>query len=187
MSQKNRTTTVPSSPTAVVGSSGSSYTSEQNIPLAPNTTTAVRPSQLSSSMSSSELSKSSGIVSGNVGTVGESEQTVRKGIGNWNPFHDPTPFSQMTEDHIFDAEFDAIRHRGSQSSKCIIFINFYPFWCFSFARFAIVGITSNSKGATPPATTTPDVAEDPFGSAPFSLPAALRERATSIKKTGGKA
>lgn len=53
---------------------------------------------------------------------------------------------------------------------------------------ALKGITSNSKEATPPnLTTTPDIAEDPFGSAPFSLPASLRERATSIKKTGGKA
>lgn len=126
MSQKNRTSAVPSSPTAaaVVGSTGSSYTSEQNIQVAQNTTTAVRPSQLSSSMSSSELSKSSG-------TVADSEQTVRKVMGNWNPFHDPTPFSQMTEDHIFDAEFDAIRHRGSQSSELEyhFFIIFWHFWC----------------------------------------------------------
>lgn len=39
--------------------------------------------------------------------------------GKWNPFEDPTPFSQMTEDHIFDAEFDAIRQRGSQTSEWI--------------------------------------------------------------------
>jgi AP2-associated kinase len=24
-------------------------------------------------------------------------------IADWNPFEDPTPFSQMTEDHIFGA------------------------------------------------------------------------------------
>lgn len=45
------------------------------------------------------------------------EPAVRRGLGKWNPFEDPTPFSQMTEDHIFDAEFDSIRQRGSQSSK----------------------------------------------------------------------
>jgi hypothetical protein len=39
-------------------------------------------------------------------------------IADWNPFEDSTPFSQMTEDHIFGAEFDKIR-RGSQSSKCL--------------------------------------------------------------------
>lgn len=45
------------------------------------------------------------------------EPDTRKKLGKWNPFEDPTPFSQMTEDHIFDAEFDAIRQRGSQNSK----------------------------------------------------------------------
>jgi hypothetical protein len=39
-------------------------------------------------------------------------------IADWNPFEDSTPFSLMTEDHIFGAEFDKIR-RGSQSSKCL--------------------------------------------------------------------
>lgn len=31
------------------------------------------------------------------------------------------------------------------------------------------------------------IPEDPFGSAPFSLPAGLREKATTLRKTGGKA
>ncbi|XP_053680818.1 AP2-associated protein kinase 1 [Anopheles nili] len=38
------------------------------------------------------------------------------GGSNWNPFGDPTPFSQMTEDHIFGEEFDKIREQGSQGS-----------------------------------------------------------------------
>lgn len=29
----------------------------------------------------------------------------------WNPFEDSTPFDQMTEDHIYEAEFDALRDR----------------------------------------------------------------------------
>lgn len=40
-------------------------------------------------------------------------------IADWNPFGEP-PFSQMTEDHIFGAEFDKIR-RGSQSSALSLF------------------------------------------------------------------
>lgn len=36
-------------------------------------------------------------------------------VADWNPFGEP-PFSQMTEDHIFGAEFDKIR-KGSQSSE----------------------------------------------------------------------
>ena len=37
-------------------------------------------------------------------------------VDAWNPFEE-APFSQMTEDHIFEAEFDKLRQRGSQSSK----------------------------------------------------------------------
>lgn len=33
--------------------------------------------------------------------------------GAWNPFEDHTPFNQMTEDHIYEAEFDALRDRPS--------------------------------------------------------------------------
>lgn len=39
------------------------------------------------------------------------------GISKWNPFEDPTPFNQMTEDHIFEAEFDALRERNGQAGK----------------------------------------------------------------------
>lgn len=31
----------------------------------------------------------------------------------WNPFEDSTPFDQMTEDHIYEAEFDALVARPS--------------------------------------------------------------------------
>lgn len=37
------------------------------------------------------------------------------GGGNkWNPFEDTTPFNQVTEDHIFGAEFDRIRQEGER-------------------------------------------------------------------------
>lgn len=36
----------------------------------------------------------------------------------WNPFEDPTPFNQMTEDNIIEAEFDAIRDRNGRSCNC---------------------------------------------------------------------
>ncbi|KAK7083644.1 BMP-2-inducible protein kinase [Halocaridina rubra] len=60
----------------------------------------------------------------------------------WNPFNDMTPFSQMSEDHIFGAEFDKIR-RGSQSS------------------------ISNVKSRESLVMSAED---DPFGAAPFSAP-----------------
>lgn len=70
---------------------------------------ASRPIHFSTSISNSELAK----------TLDDADVVQRTPIkGKWNPFEDPTPFSQMTEDHIFDAEFDAIRQRGSQTSKC---------------------------------------------------------------------
>ena len=37
-------------------------------------------------------------------------------MAQWNPFEDTTPFGEMSEDHIFVAEFDKLR-RGSQSSE----------------------------------------------------------------------
>ena len=43
-------------------------------------------------------------------------QGISSEVRTWNPFNDAQPFSQMSEDHIFGAEFDRIR-RGSQSSK----------------------------------------------------------------------
>lgn len=115
------TSTTTTSPT----SSGptTAFTSEKNIQLSqnnvPTASIAVRPNQLTSSMSNSELSKSIGLDPQQTSNIGE--QIVRKSIGKWNPFEDPTPFSQMTEDHIFDAEFDAIRQRGSQNSMVFFF------------------------------------------------------------------
>lgn len=97
------------SPTATAGSV--SYSSEQNV-LIQNISTmsqaTVRPQQpLTGSISSSELFHNSS--SSNV------ENTISSNVAAWNPFEDP-PFSQMSEDHIFGAEFDKIRQEGSQSS-----------------------------------------------------------------------
>lgn len=81
------------------------FTSEQCV--SNQQTIPSRPIQFSSSISNSEIAK----------TFEDAELVKRTpSKGKWNPFEDPTPFSQMTEDHIFDAEFDAIRQRGSQTS-----------------------------------------------------------------------
>lgn len=113
----------PTSPTHPIGGS---FSSEHNVVMAqhslpPNiSATRTRASQMSSSMSNSELSKSTTFRGSNDVIVNEQKPQVkalRGEVAKWNPFEDPTPFSQMTEDHIFDAEFDAIRQRGSQSSK----------------------------------------------------------------------
>lgn len=53
-------------------------------------------------------------------------------------------------------------------------------------------IASISSASLPPGSNaapvvvTASVLEDPFGSAPFSLPPGLKEKAASLRKTGGK-
>lgn len=58
--------------------------------------------QLRSSISSAELP-----------TTNEKSTNKPNSIrsSQWNPFEDPTPFNQMTEEHIYEAEFDALRDR----------------------------------------------------------------------------
>ncbi|XP_034125466.1 AP2-associated protein kinase 1 isoform X2 [Drosophila guanche] len=116
-----------------------------------------------------------------------SRQTMDKRVEAWNPFEEEQPFSQMTEDHIFEAEFDKIRQRGSQGSIT----------AKSASTTSTLTPTEQSAAVLPaPATAAatvtasvsphpPQMAEDPFGSAPFSLPPGLREKATSsLRKTG---
>ncbi|KZC09037.1 AP2-associated protein kinase 1 [Dufourea novaeangliae] len=66
-------------------------------------------------------------------------------VAAWNPFEDVQPFDQLTEDHIFGAEFDKIR-RGSNTS--------------------ISGVKSRESLVM----TCTELPEDPFESAPFNLP-----------------
>lgn len=67
-------------------------------------------------------------------------------VAAWNPFEDVQPFSQLTEDHIFGAEFDKIR-RGSDSS--------------------MKGVKSRESLVMACTDSNP---KDPFENAPFTLP-----------------
>lgn len=58
--------------------------------------------QLKSSISNAELPTTSN---------NDSNKPNNSVTPKWNPFEDPTPFNQMTEDHIYEAEFDALRDR----------------------------------------------------------------------------
>ncbi|GLH05540.1 Putative glycogen synthase kinase-3 homolog [Gryllus bimaculatus] len=95
-------------------------------------------------------------------TVTAGGRSLSADIADWNPFEDSTPFSQLTEDHIFGAEFDKIR-RGSQSS------------------------ISNVKSRESLVMAYTDMPEDPFSSAPFSMPASkhLRDKQSSKKASSG--
>ncbi|CAG9860546.1 unnamed protein product [Phyllotreta striolata] len=93
---------------------------------------------MGASTSSTDVSRSKGTES----------RSLSADVADWNPFEEP-PFSQLTEDHIFGAEFDKIR-RGSSNS--------------------LQGMKSKEN-------LTMSVSEDPFSSAPFSLPVRNRDRA----------
>ncbi|EDW55685.1 GM17048 [Drosophila sechellia] len=122
------------------------------------------------------------------------QTAVEKRVDSWNPFEEEQPFSQMTEDHIFEAEFDKIRQRGSQGSitakSASTTSTLTP---TEQIPSAVVAPVTSAPGAVPPppiaAAVSPhpsQVSEDPFGSAPFSLPPGLREKASSLRKTGAK-
>ncbi|CAG9768190.1 unnamed protein product [Ceutorhynchus assimilis] len=84
--------------------------------------------------------------------IGPDGRSLSVDVSNWNPFEEGgPPFSQMTEDHIFGAEFDKIRQgSGSQSS--------------------IQGVKSRES------LVMHQHHEDPFGAAPFSIPLKTREK-----------
>ncbi|XP_066593993.1 uncharacterized protein Nak isoform X3 [Prorops nasuta] len=72
-------------------------------------------------------------------------------VAAWNPFEDAQPFNQLTEDHIFGAEFDKIR-RGSSSS------------------------TGGVKSRESLVMNYSEIPNDPFESAPFSLPTGKKNK-----------
>ncbi|XP_017029430.1 uncharacterized protein Nak isoform X1 [Drosophila kikkawai] len=130
---------------------------------------------------------------------------VEKRVEAWNPFEEEQPFSQMTEDHIFEAEFDKIRQRGSQGSittKSASTTSTLTPTEQNASGVVVVPVAAPvappvatplaTAAAPPPPITTavsphpPMASEDPFGSAPFSLPPGLREKASSLRKTGAK-
>nr|XP_032294489.1 AP2-associated protein kinase 1 isoform X3 [Drosophila virilis] len=128
-------------------------------------------------------------------------QTMDKRVEAWNPFEEEQPFSQMTEDNIFEAEFDKIRQRGSQGSITAKSASTTSTLTPTEQNVAVpaavasatVALTAPAPAtvaavAAAPAAVSPNppaaLAEDPFGSAPFSLPPGLREKASSLRKTG---
>ncbi|KFB52772.1 AGAP002469-PA-like protein [Anopheles sinensis] len=105
-------------------------------------------------------------------------RSASSGGSNWNPFGDPTPFAQMTEDLIFGEEFDKIRQQGSQGSLQTPPLEVVP----RHSSLPLIqgtmlpgGRSLSSATVQAPAAqfspeNIPDELEDPFSSAPFSLP-----------------
>lgn len=98
----------------------------------------------------------------------------------WNPFGDPTPFSQMTEDHIFGEEFDKIRQQGSQGSLKTPPESTSRHPSLPQVQPIMSQPVSHPVQAQFSPENIPDTPEeDPFSSAPFSLP--VRDKSRSLK------
>ncbi|XP_030761493.1 LOW QUALITY PROTEIN: AP2-associated protein kinase 1 [Sitophilus oryzae] len=91
-------------------------------------------------------------------SIGPDGRSLSADVANWNPFEEGTPFSHMTEDHIFGAEFDKIRRGSDQQSN--------------------ISLQSKENLA---------VQEDPFGNAPFSLPLKARDKSHKRLHSSAKA
>ncbi|KAM7351935.1 numb-associated kinase isoform 3-T4 [Cochliomyia hominivorax] len=160
----------------------------------PTTQSSVSNAELTTTQTS-QMSRAVGMGLGGVG------ETIAARVDTWNPFEEQ-PFGQMTEDHIFEAEFDKIRQRGSQGSitaKSASTTSTLTPTETNYIPATPGSVNSNtsqtaSTSLPPPtsatnvntATIVPSIPEDPFGSAPFSLPPGLREKAASLRKTGAK-
>lgn len=124
------------------------------------------------SISATDVQKNNSDIDVNlVGSQQRIENALKNKVSKWNPFEDPTPFNLMTEDNIFDAEFDAIRKRSSQDLKSLpIDTGIRDLSPIAAAdkphQFTTPRATSNPQTAT----STPNITDDPFASAPFSLP-----------------
>uniref|UniRef100_A0A2M3ZHI5 Putative catalytic domain of cyclin g-associated kinase-like protein n=1 Tax=Anopheles braziliensis TaxID=58242 RepID=A0A2M3ZHI5_9DIPT len=110
------------------------------------------------------------------------------GGSNWNPFGDPTPFAQMTEDHIFGEEFDKIRQQGSQGSLKgtppeVARHASLPLIQSSTIPAAVLSGVQQAAQFSPENIPDDDTADDddPFSSAPFSLPAVRTDRTKPFK------
>ncbi|XP_055681409.1 uncharacterized protein LOC129788942 [Lutzomyia longipalpis] len=157
---------------------GVNFSSEQNMHFTSNVTTTATTTTIR--QHPTDLSLSSPITE-----KGKCEKITRN-VATWNPFEDS--FSQMSEDHIFGAEFDKIRHQGSQSS-----LNNQVKTPPGNPAVAVPSAASSGSGPIERMNSEEKCMseDDPFGSAPFSLPVVLREKAKAVaattKKSGARA
>ncbi|XP_031618764.1 AP2-associated protein kinase 1 [Contarinia nasturtii] len=141
--------------------------------------------QLRSSISSAELPTTN--------DKNSNKPNSSTGLSQWNPFEDPTPFNQMTEDHIYEAEFDALRDRpnapkGEINSPIRNTSKVFPPQDLSSpisqgSQTSSSSVSLNGPPSEAPPPLPPQLSqeekeeasnEDPFASAPFSLPSGFR-------------
>uniref|UniRef100_A0A903Z018 Uncharacterized protein n=1 Tax=Anopheles minimus TaxID=112268 RepID=A0A903Z018_9DIPT len=112
------------------------------------------------------------------------------GSSTWNPFGDPSPFSPistLTEDQLFGAEFDKLRLEGSQTSivtspeemKSDRCVSYWGSQRGSLSQALSTGMIATNGGLAGKDLLT--LEEDPFGSAPFTLPKRFKQKSSSSK------
>uniref|UniRef100_A0A182NQS0 Uncharacterized protein n=1 Tax=Anopheles dirus TaxID=7168 RepID=A0A182NQS0_9DIPT len=121
------------------------------------------------------------------------------GSSTWNPFGDPSPFSPistLTEDQLFGAEFDKLRLEGSQTSivtspeemKSDRCVSYWSSQRGSLTQALSTGMIATNGGGGGggvgggvPGKDLLTLEEDPFGSAPFTLPKRFKQKSSSSK------
>ncbi|XP_058453268.1 uncharacterized protein LOC131431511 [Malaya genurostris] len=124
----------------------------------------------------------------------------------WNPFGDPTSFSPnstLTEDQLFGAEFDKLRLEGSSQASIVTSpeemksdrgssATVPPAWLVQphHQRFSLPILSQAASTGALASSNIPSsevvIEEDPFGSAPFTLPKRLKDKAGRSSKLTSK-
>ncbi|XP_058822445.1 uncharacterized protein LOC131684005 [Topomyia yanbarensis] len=123
----------------------------------------------------------------------------------WNPFGDPSSFSPnstLTEDQLFGAEFDKLRLEGGSQTSIVTSpeemksergaTTVPAVWLLQpqHQRFSLPILSQAASTGALASSTMPNhevvPEEDPFGSAPFTLPKRLKDKAGRSSKLTSK-
>ncbi|XP_065094514.1 uncharacterized protein LOC135715500 [Ochlerotatus camptorhynchus] len=127
-----------------------------------------------------------------------SEKSLVSPVSNstWNPFGDASPFSPsstLIEDHLFGAEFDKLRLEGGSQTSIVTSpeeMKSERSWLRKpqrQQRFSLPTLTQACSTSVLPSSTVEIVPEeDPFGSAPFTLPKRLKDKTGRSSKLTSK-
>ncbi|KAK9881410.1 hypothetical protein WA026_016300 [Henosepilachna vigintioctopunctata] len=116
------------------------------------------PDQIEDYSSNSKAPMGSSISTSNVSNLLScaDNRSLSADVADWNPFKEDSTFTEITEDHLFGAEFDKIR-RCSQTS--------------------ILGVASLDNST---------IAEDPFSGAPFNFTTRTRSKKCNLQTSGNQ-
>ncbi|XP_055644829.1 uncharacterized protein LOC129780520 [Toxorhynchites rutilus septentrionalis] len=185
---------------------------EQEPPSSSSSSTRSRPTTLLAAPTAQPSKPSSSSISQvhrNVLSNSNSEKSLLSPISSstWNPFGDPSSFSPnstLTEDQLFGAEFDKLRLEGSQTSivtspeemkseRTSIAAAVPASWLrqpqhqrFSLPTLAQAASTGVLASSSTGQANEMGYEEDPFSSAPFTLPKRLKDKTGRSSKLSSK-